>query len=282
MSIAYLRHLTSSERSQKANSHLAGFLAFAAGAINAGGFLAVAQYTSHMSGIVSSMADHIAVGEWTLLLAGLAALSSFIGGAATSAVLINWARHRALRSEYALPLVLEAILLICFGVLGGSLQQHQWLFAPMTVSLLCFVMGLQNAMITKLSRAEIRTTHVTGMITDIGIELGKLFYWNRHHADVAWQSVHANRARLRLLSILVALFFVGGVVGALGFKHVGYISTLPLAAMLLGLAAVPMVDDAPAAAAPLAPPALTIGSAASQFHIDRTSPDKPAIFRRAV
>ena len=244
MPIAYLRHLTSSERSQRADRHLAGFLAFIAGAINAGGFLAVGQYTSHMSGIVSSLADHIAVGEFTLLLAALAALSSFIGGAATSAILINWARHRALRSEYALPLVLEAVLLMCFGVLGGSLQQHQWLFAPMTVSLLCFVMGLQNAMITKLSRAEIRTTHVTGMITDIGIELGKLFYWNRHPVGAARQAVHANRDRLKLLSVLVGLFFLGGVVGALGFKHVGYSSTLPLAALLLGLAAVPMFDDA--------------------------------------
>lgn len=243
MPIAYLRHLTASQRSQKANSHLAGYLAFTAGAVNAGGFLAVAQYTSHMSGIVSAMADHIAIGEFGLLLAGLGALLSFIGGAATSAILINWARHRALRSEYTLPLVLEAALLVCFGILGGSLQQHQWLFAPMTVSLLCFVMGLQNAMITKLSRAEIRTTHVTGMITDIGIELGKLFYWNRQHPDVAWQSVHANRVRLRLLTVLVGLFFLGGLVGAVGFKHVGYISTLPLAALLVGLAAVPMMDD---------------------------------------
>ncbi len=244
MPIAYLRYLTSSQRSQKANSHLAGFLAFIAGATNAGGFLAVAQYTSHMSGIVSSMADHIAIGEFALMLAAVGALMSFLGGAATSAIMINWARHRNLRSEYALPLVLEAILLVCFGMLGGSMQSHKWLFAPMTVSLLCFVMGLQNAMITKLSRAEIRTTHVTGMITDIGIELGKLLYWNRRHPGLDWQYVHANRSRLQQLSVLVALFFLGGVVGALGFKHVGYIATLPLAALLLGLAVVPLMDDA--------------------------------------
>lgn len=244
MPITYLRQLTASARTQRANSHLAGFLAFIAGGINAGGFLAVAQYTSHMSGIVSAMADHIAIGEFGLLAAGLGALGSFIGGAATSAILINWARHRALRSEYALPLVLEAGLLVCFGVLGASMEHRQWLFVPMTVSLLCFVMGLQNAMITKLSRAEVRTTHITGMVTDIGIELGKLLYWNRRHADLTWQTVHANQGRLRLLTALVGLFFLGGVVGALGFKHVGYVSTLPLAALLVGLAMVPMVDDA--------------------------------------
>jgi len=243
MPITYLRHLTSTERSQRANSHLAGFLAFIAGAINAGGFLAVKQYTSHMSGIISALADNIAVSNFTLLLGGLGALLSFVVGAGTSAILINWARRQHLTSVYALPLVVEAGLLICFGMLGGRLDQHKWMFAPMTVSLLCFVMGLQNAMITKLSGSVIRTTHMTGMVTDIGIELGKLCYWNIYHPSEEQPAVIANLARLRLLSALVGLFFLGGLVGALGFKHVGYISTLPLAVLLVALAIVPMMDD---------------------------------------
>ncbi|MFX1764116.1 YoaK family protein [Paraburkholderia sp. A1RI-2L] len=48
------------------------------------------------------------------------------------------------------------------------------------VALLCYVMGVQNAMITKISRAERRTTHMTGIVTDLGIELGKGLYWNRY------------------------------------------------------------------------------------------------------
>ena len=243
MSIAYLRHLTAPERTRRANSHLAGFLAFIAGAINAGGFLAVRQYTSHMSGIVSALADDIAVGALPLLFGGVAALSAFILGAGCSAIMINWARRRHLYSEYALPLVLEAGLLICFGMIGGAIAQRQWLYTPLTVSLLCFVMGLQNAMITKISKSEIRTTHVTGMITDIGIELGKLCYWNKATPDADLPPVRSDRSHLTLLISLVALFFFGGIVGALGFKHVGYISTLPLAAMLVALASVPMMDD---------------------------------------
>jgi uncharacterized membrane protein YoaK (UPF0700 family) len=61
MPVLYLRKLTGSERSQKANRELAHFLAFIAGAANAGGYMAVKQYTSHMSGIVSAMADATAV-----------------------------------------------------------------------------------------------------------------------------------------------------------------------------------------------------------------------------
>ncbi|WP_416052696.1 DUF1275 domain-containing transporter [Cupriavidus basilensis] len=252
MPITYLRNLTGRVRSPRANRQLAGYLSFVAGATNAGGFLAVQQYTSHMTGIVSAMADHLALGQVGLILEGLGALLSFLAGAATSAVLINWARREHLNSEYALPLMLEAFLLLCFGLLGGNLGNHQWLFIPATVMVLCFIMGLQNAMITKISHAEIRTTHITGMVTDIGIELGKLFYWNLAKSDEARPPVLANRSRLRMLAMLVALFFFGGVVGALGFKHLGFSATLALAALLLVLAFVPVVDDVRAHGARLA------------------------------
>jgi len=119
------------------------------------------------------------------------------------------------------------------------------LFVPATVALLCFVMGLQNAMITKISKAEIRTTHVTGLVTDIGIELGKLIYWNGPLADsVRYGSpVLADRRRLALLASLLAAFFGGALAGAIGFKHMGFVATVPLATVLVALAAVPLVDD---------------------------------------
>lgn len=242
MPIRYARSLTGRTRSVAANRHLGFTLAFVAGAINAGGFLAVQQYTSHMTGIVSAMADNIALGAYGLVWSGLGGVLSFLLGAACSTVMINYSRRRQLHSEYALPLLLEAALLLCFGFLGASLAQITGLFVPLTVMLLCFIMGLQNALITKLSRAEIRTTHITGIITDIGIELGKLFYWNRTRGpDIA--RVMADRQRLRVLSLLALYFFLGGVIGALGFNHLGYIATVPLALLLVLLASVPALDD---------------------------------------
>jgi uncharacterized membrane protein YoaK (UPF0700 family) len=101
-------------------------------------------------------------------------------------------------------------------------------------------MGLQNAVITKISRAVIRTTHVTGLITDLGIELGKLLYVNRQPGSAP---VLADRHRLRVHGQLVACFFVGGLAGALGFKYLGFISTVPLALMLLLLVMRPALDD---------------------------------------
>jgi uncharacterized membrane protein YoaK (UPF0700 family) len=241
MPIPYLRNLTGSQRSQRANRQLAHFLAFIAGAANAGGYVAVKQYTSHMSGIVSGMADATAVQDMGWLAAGSSALLAFLAGAGCTAILVNWGRRRDLHSEYALPMMVEAGLLICFGVMGGRLERHEWFVVPATVALLCFTMGLQNAIITKISQAEIRTTHVTGMVTDIGIELGKALYWNR--SDDADTAVRADRKKLRLLVSLVGLFFVGGVAGAIGFRYAGFAATLPLAMVLMMLAIVPVMDD---------------------------------------
>lgn len=247
MPIHYARRLTGRKRTADLDRHLGFTLAFVAGAINAGGFLAVQQYSSHMTGIVSAMADNLALGAYELVLSGAGGLLSFMAGAASSAVMINHARRRRMHSEYALPLLLEALLLLGFGLLGARLSRIDGLFVSVTVMLLCFIMGLQNAVITKLSRAEIRTTHITGIVTDLGIELGRLFYWNAEHSPERRHAgppkVVANRARLRVLTVLAGAFFLGGVSGAFGFKHLGYSSTVPLALVLVTLAIVPVLDD---------------------------------------
>jgi uncharacterized membrane protein YoaK (UPF0700 family) len=243
MPIEYLRGFARPQRTDQNNRRLGRWLAFVAGAANAGGFLAVGQYTSHMSGIVSALGDNLSVGDFGLVIAGLSSLAAFTTGAATSAIMINWGRRRRAHSEYALPLMLEAVLLLVFGLLGSNLENNRFLFVPATVGLLCYVMGLQNAIITKISKAEIRTTHMTGIVTDIGIELGKLFYWNVSESGPGVTAVRADRSRLRLLASLLGMFFIGGLAGALGFKYVGFISTLPLSAMLVVLAVVPLMDD---------------------------------------
>jgi uncharacterized membrane protein YoaK (UPF0700 family) len=242
MPLNYSRKMTGRHRSIDANRQLGLALAFVAGATNAGGFLAVQMYTSHMTGVVSSMADNLALAQFDLVLAALGALLSFIVGAAISAMLVNYSRVHELHSQYALPLMVEACLLLLFGLLGARLSDIDGLFVSVTVMLLSFIMGLQNAVITKLSNAEIRTTHITGIVTDIGIEIGKLAYRNPPGTP-APERILANRPRLALLSCLAAAFFGGGVIGALGFKHVGYSATVPLALMLVALASVPIADD---------------------------------------
>ena len=231
---------TDVHRSPAVNLRLGICLSLIAGATNAGGFLAVGQYTSHMTGLLSAVADHLVLGQFALVAASLAAIAAFVGGAMTTALMVNWGLRRQLRSAFARPLALETSLLLVFGLFGAAINLHAELFAPLTVLLLCYIMGLQNAVITKVSNAEIRTTHVTGLVTDIGIELGKLVYFNRSPAPV---KVQANRRKLRIHLSLLAAFFAGGVLGALGFKLWGYITTAPLAVLLGLLVWGPIADD---------------------------------------
>lgn len=236
MPINYSRRLTGKTRSKDANRQLGCMLAFIAGAVNAGGFLAVQHYTSHMTGIVSAMADQLVLGMYGFVLVGVSALLAFLLGAVASTLMVRHSRQRNLHSEYALPLVVEAGLLLCFGLLGSQISGFNGFYVSATVMLLSFIMGLQNAVITKLSNAEIRTTHITGVITDIGIELGKLL---SHPSTTA----APDRARLRTLAMLALCFFAGGVGGALGFKHLGYSATVPLALTLMALSIIPIADD---------------------------------------
>lgn len=257
--LPYLRELTAPERTARANLHLGVTLAFVAGAFNAGGFLAIGQYTSHMTGVISSVADQIVLAQWDLVIAGVLSLLAFVAGAASTAILVNYARrnHHGAAGPYAVPLLIEAALLLVFGLVGSRLQSHELISISLTAVLLCYAMGLQNALITKISNAEIRTTHVTGLVTDIGIELGKSLYWNQSaaHAEPGASlpgpaRIQANRRKLRVHLALVGAFFIGGVSGALGFKLVGFVAALPLAALLVVIAAAPLIGSPAAGGQP--------------------------------
>ncbi len=262
MAIQFLGSLTRKRRTRQKNMQLGGLLAWVAGAVNAGGFLAVGRYTSHMTGLVSAAADDLVLGNLYLALAGLAFVLAFVAGAMTTSLQINWARRRRMQGEFAWSLMLEALLLLVFGLLGANLNVLIEVFAPTTVLLLCYIMGLQNAIVTKISAAEIRTTHMTGVITDLGIELGRLLYWNHNRAATAEHYVRADHAKLRTHATLLGLFFSGALLGAVAFKTLGFMATVPIALLLmavalpsiyrdvqvyLGLAgaALPLVDVAP-------------------------------------
>jgi len=219
--------LAGKRRTLQENKKLGYSLAFIAGAINAGGFMAVSQYTSHMTGIISLAADNIVIGNWLLATSMLSYILCFIFGAATTTILVIWGRNRHLNSCYALPIAIESALLLVFGVFNNKLEPFY------IISLLCFLMGLQNAVITKISNTTIRTTHITGMSTDIGIELGRIIY---SFMDRNLSRVLYNKDKIIMHLSIGSLFLFGGIVGAFGFKYSGFSFVLPLATYLFLLA----------------------------------------------
>jgi uncharacterized membrane protein YoaK (UPF0700 family) len=235
-----LRRMAGRERSTAANWQLAALLAFTAGTVDLCGYMALRQFTSHMSGTVATIAADVAAGHVRVFARPLFVLGCFLAGAAFCAVVVNWERRRNRESLFAVPVLIEALLLAAVPLFAGP--RH--MFASLAA--LGFSMGMQNAVITKVSHHEIRTTHVTGMITDIGIELGKLLYWNRTTGRVP---VLAERRRLALLTGLVMLFFGGGALSATMFSHVGFHLLLPLSVLLAAPTILPIATDLQAARA---------------------------------
>jgi len=234
-----LRKLTARNRSPRANWQLASLLAFTAGTADVSGFLSLGQFTSHMSGVVAAMAADLDLRGLNAMIRPTTVLGCFVAGAAFCALLINWERRRDRESLFAVPVLVEAFLLALLALPVAS--HHIWV----ALCILSFSMGLQNAIITKISHAEIRTTHVTGMITDIGIEIGRALYWNRSRRQPAVQS---DRRHLLLLSILVGLFFAGGTVGAFAYPHIGFLVLLPIAISLAIFTVAPISADIRSAA----------------------------------
>jgi uncharacterized membrane protein YoaK (UPF0700 family) len=230
------------QRRHLLDRQLAWTLAFVAGAINAGGFLAVGTYTSHVTGSLSRAADELVVGNERTAFGALAMVLFFLAGAFATGFLVQLGTRLRLRSRYALPLFIEALLLTLFGLRGTALALHRELLVPATVVLLCFLMGMHNAVVTHISSAVVRTTHMTGIVTDIGIELAR---WTVGHGRHPLSSAHEHelRARLSLHALILVSFFGGGVVGALGFSQLGYAISLVFAGVLLLLAVRPIALD---------------------------------------
>lgn len=229
-----LRRLAGRHRSEMANWGLGAMLALIAGTVDVCGFLAYRQFTSHMSGLTATIAATLVSQGPRVILRPLAVLCAFVAGAALCSILVNWFRRRDRESLFAVPLLLESLLLALVPVLAAHIP------ATPLLALMAFSMGLQNAAGAKLSNAQLRTTHVTGMVTDIGIELGRALYWNHSSRH---ERVRSHGRLLLLKMLLVTLFLLGGIVAAFGYPRFGLHLLWPFAATLAALTFVPVATD---------------------------------------
>ncbi|MDQ0393311.1 YoaK family protein [Labrys monachus] len=220
------------ERSNDVDQKLACTLAAIAGALNTAAFYAVGFFAANMTGNVSSFSNNLALGNIVVGLFFLMIVSTFVAGAAVSTLLINAGRRKGINGIYAYSILLEAGLLALLGCADLWLPVGDR--TPVLVLGLSFLMGLQNAVVTRISDARVRTTHVSGMSTDIGIELGMLI-------DIAsGRESGANaghyRDKLRLHGMTVLSFFAGGIVGVLVYRALEGAMLIATAALLFAIA----------------------------------------------
>lgn len=205
---------------------LALVLACVAGYTNVFTLLACGHVTSHVSGTLSQFGHDAVEGRWSPAWFAAWLLAAFMGGAMFSSLCAETARRRRWPSRYVLPLGMEALLLLASAVAalaGGS---------ALAAGLAAAAMGLQNAAITELSGGVVRTTHMTGIATDLGLESVRLAMRHDQPEDVPDRviPVHPRRPspeRLALLSGLLASFTAGAALAAEASNLAGNESPVP-------------------------------------------------------
>lgn len=219
-------------RTEHVDRRLGWTLAAIAGVLNTAAFHAVGYFAANMTGNVSQASNQMAFGYWWAGAFFLAILLFFILGAAVATLLTNYGRRRRLTGIYAVGILVEAVLMAGLG--GLCLLLPASFEAPLLVLGLSFLMGLQNAVVTRISNAKVRTTHVSGMTTDIGIELAMLL--DACRGKEIPQELSAYRNRLRLHSQTLLAFLLGGVAGALLYQAIGLSVLFACAALLFAMA----------------------------------------------
>lgn len=194
----------------------AGALASVAGMVNVVGFLGFEhQAVTHLTGTTSLLGAAITHGDERAVWHLLGLVAAFMIGAALSGVIVQDSALR-LGRRYGVTLALESLLLFA----AIPLFKQQQIFGALLAAMAC---GLQNAMATTYSGAVVRTTHLSGMFTDLGIGLGH-----------ALRGMPLPKRRLMLSALIIAGFLAGGVAGAWLFRRLGY-DALLVPATLTGL-----------------------------------------------
>jgi len=218
-------------------ARLAVSLAWVGGFSDAIGFLVIGAFIGNMTGNTATLGARLAQNFWhdASFVAGM--IVSFFLGAAFSGVVSQIAQRRWHRSMYCFALACEAILLSLF-LLYSRIPHHAMVLGAIGA----FAMGLQNATITQIAGGEVRTTHVTGVVTDLGLESAQFAGWlitkshgsrlRRLRRAFYLSPRHPSVQRLLLLGSIWGSFLTGAVLGVASFHYFNTVALLAPIAFL--------------------------------------------------
>jgi uncharacterized membrane protein YoaK (UPF0700 family) len=209
------------------NKKIASLLSFVAGMVNVAGFLAVQRLTTNVTGHFAFFIDDIFKMNFSESFIYFLYFLFFLLGSFVSNLLIEIIQKKDERHIYFIPTLIEIVILFGIALSSPFLLQHSPNF--IAISLL-FAMGLQNALVTRISGALVRTTHLTGLFTDLGIELSQLLFYK----EIAQQKKLRSTIKLRFRIIL--FFFLGGIFAGILYPYLHlYVLIVPAILLLIGL-----------------------------------------------
>lgn len=200
------------KRTSSHNLQIASLLSFVAGIVNVAGFLAIQKLTTNVTGHFAFFVDEVFKLDFRQGFVYFLYIFFFFLGSFISSFLVEYIAKRNSNYTYIIPTAIEGIILSSVALFAPQLI----LTNPNLIAFfLLFAMGLQNSLVTRISNATVRTTHLTGLFTDLGIELSQLFFYR----EVSAREKLFISIKLRLT--IISFFFAGGIVGGIFYSEIG-------------------------------------------------------------
>jgi uncharacterized membrane protein YoaK (UPF0700 family) len=204
------RHL-GKRRTYYHNLKLASILSAVAGMVNITGVLAVKTLTTNVTGHFAFFSEELSLGHYRLAGLYLVFTLLFFLGAFSTGILVELAHKFKNYSVFLVPIFLESILLLTVGFGGDIFYETD--ISGVLAGILLFAMGLQNALVTEVSQSVVRTTHLTGLFTDLGIQIAELIFRDSAHEK------RVLRKSITLKLLIIICFFLGGIIAAYLYSH---------------------------------------------------------------
>ena len=215
-------------RTFKHNLRLASLLSLIAGLVNITGVLFLNVLTTNVTGHFAFFAEQLVNENYLLAFNFLVFISSFLLGAFTASFITEYFIKRGDSSAHKYSMSFEIIMLLTIGLSGNYILKNDFNYSILA-SILLFSMGMQNSLVTQISNSTVRTTHLTGLFTDLGIELSQLIFYKKDES----QKKLKNSIHLRLA--IITFFFIGCVSGGFLYSLLSS-ATLVIASILLFIA----------------------------------------------
>ena len=210
------------------NLRLATLLSFVAGIVNITGVLALKTLTTNVTGHFAYFAEELMKREYAAAITFLIFTLLFLLGSFTSNFISELVYSKDKKLSHVLPISLEILILVGVGLLGQS-TSLLFLEGKLLAFSLLFAMGIQNSLVTKVSDSTVRTTHLTGLFTDLGIELSQLFFYKKP------EERKKLKTNIFLRFSIITFFFIGCFCGGYAYQKIE-LKTLFIAAFFLLIA----------------------------------------------
>lgn len=200
-------------RTYSHNLRLAALLSVVAGLVNIAGILAVNTLTTNVTGHFAFFSEQLFLKNYGVSVTYLLYIFFFLMGSFLSGLILERGARYGQGSTYVFPILIEVFIITAVTIIPDYFFSDQIFRSNLISSSLLFAMGLQNALVTRVSQSVVRTTHLTGLFTDLGIELSQLLFY-REKQD----QVKLNR-NIFLKLMIISSFFLGGILGGIGYRH---------------------------------------------------------------